>query len=126
LLDFIDKLNKQHKTIINSAVFNGGFLVGKDFYNYAQVDKSTEAGKKLFAWRLSFFELCNEFNIQPAEACISFGLNIQGVNSIAFSTSRPEKVKENIEMITKEIPTAFWDAMKRKGLLTENFFTTKN
>jgi D-threo-aldose 1-dehydrogenase len=126
LLAFIKELNKQHKTIINSAVFNGGYLVGKDFYNYTQVDKSTEDGKKLYAWRLLFFELCNEFDIQPAEACISFGLNIQGVNSIAFSTSRPEKVKENIEMITKEIPASFWDAMKRNGLLEENFTITKN
>jgi D-threo-aldose 1-dehydrogenase len=126
LLAFIKELNKQDKTIINSAVFNGGFLVGKDFYNYTLVDKSSDEGKKLYAWRSSFFELCNEFNIQPAEACINFGLNIDGVNSIAISTSRPEKVKDNIEMATKEIPTSFWDAMKRKGLLAENFITLKN
>ncbi len=119
LLAFVEELNNKQITVINSAVFNGGFLVGKDFYNYVKVDSSTEEGKKLYAWRTSFFELCNAFEIHPAAACMNFGLNITGVNSLAISTSRPEKVKENIEMATKNIPATFWEAMKRNGLLSE-------
>jgi D-threo-aldose 1-dehydrogenase len=126
LLAFVEELHNQQTTIINSAVFNGGFLVGKDFYNYVQVDSSTDEGKKLYTWRTSFFKLCNEFEIQPAAACMNFGLNISGVDSIAISTSRPEKVKENIEMATKEIPSAFWEAMKQNGLLSEIINNKKN
>ncbi len=126
LLEFVEELHNNKVTIINSAVFNGGFLVGKDFYNYAPVDTKTNEGKKLHEWRTSFFKLCNEFEIHPAAACMNFGLNIPGVDSIAISTSRPEKVKENIQMATKNIPATFWEAMKRNGLLAENINNTKN
>ena len=126
LLAFVEALHNQQTTVINSAVFNGGFLVGKDFYNYVKVDSSTDEGKKLYAWRTSFFELCNAFEIHPAAACMNFGLNIPGVASIAISTSRPEKVKENIDMATKNIPATFWEAMKQNGLLSEIINNKKN
>ena len=121
LLNFVQQLHQQGTVIINSAVFNGGFLVGRDFYNYVLVDKSTPAGKALYDWREQFFELCNAFNILPAEACFNFGFNIPGVDSVAVSTVVPEKVKQNIEMATKKIPTEFWKAMKDKGLLETHY-----
>lgn len=117
LIAFIKELNQQHICIINSAVFNGGFLIGSDFYNYHEVNKNTAEGKELYTWRSHFFSLCQEFNIKPAEACFNFGFNITGVKSIALSTSKPEKVQENIEMATKIIPVEFWHAMVQKGLI---------
>ncbi len=117
LIDFIAELHNNKVSIINSAVFNGGFLIGSNFYNYVEVDASTEKGKELLTWRKEFFELCEQFGIQPAEACFSFGSNISGVNSVALSTTKPEKVKGNIKMATKIIPKEFWEAMKEKGLI---------
>jgi len=117
LIDFIAELHAKDVAIINSAVFNGGFLIGSNFYNYVEVDDATERGRALLAWRKEFFKLCEESGIQPAEACFSFGSNIPGVKSVALSTTKPEKVKGNIEMATKKIPQEFWDAMKEKGLV---------
>lgn len=121
LLNFVKELHSKDVTIINSAVFNGGFLVGKDYYNYELIDKNTKEGKALYQWREQFFELCNAFKIKPAEACFNFGFNIPGVDSVALSTSHPDKVKTNIEMATKIIPSTFWDAMKQNGLLEQHF-----
>lgn len=117
LIDFIAELHGNGTVVINSAVFNGGFLVGRDYYNYHFVDKNTPEGKALYNWRDAFFELCKTFNIQPAEACFNFGFKIPGVSSVALSTVRPEKVKSNIDMATKEIPVEFWNAMKERNLL---------
>jgi D-threo-aldose 1-dehydrogenase len=117
LIDFIAELHKKDVSIINSAVFNGGFLVGGDLYNYRLIDKNTEEGKALYDWRERFFALCKSFKITPAEACFNFGFNIPGVTSIALSTAKPDKVKHNIEMVTKEVPQAFWDAMQTEGLI---------
>lgn len=122
LMDFIAAMHKKNVSIINSAVFNGGFLVGSDFYNYNEVDKNTVDGKALYDWRDAFFALCKNFDIQPAEACFNFGFNIPGITSVALSTTNPEKVKLNIEMATKKIPPAFWDAMKEKGLIDDAIF----
>jgi D-threo-aldose 1-dehydrogenase len=117
LIEFIAELKKKKVTVINSAVFNGGFLIGSDFYNYKEVDKSHSVGAALYQWRDAFFELCKQFNIQPAEACFNYGFNIPGVKSVALNTSKPENVKKNINMATKKVPNDFWLAMIDKGLL---------
>ncbi|MFD1628400.1 aldo/keto reductase [Pseudopedobacter beijingensis] len=117
LIAFIEKLNKKGITVINSAVFNGGFLIGSNFYNYVEVDPATNKGKELLNWRTEFYEVCKAFDIKPAEACFNFGFNIPGIKSIALSTTRPEKVKENIAMVTKQIPDGFWQEMRKRGLI---------
>jgi len=121
LIAFVKELHEKGVSIINSAVFNGGFLVGRDFYNYHLVDKNTVEGKALYHWREEFFGLCKQYHIEPAEACFNFGFNIPGVDSVALSTSHPEKVKANIAMATKAIPKDFWLAMKQQGLLEEHY-----
>jgi D-threo-aldose 1-dehydrogenase len=117
LISFIAGLHQKGVVVINSAVFNGGFLIGSNFYNYQEVDATTEAGKALYAWRDDFYTVCKQFDVQPAEACFNFGFNIEGVTSVALSTTKPEKIKPNIEMATKQIPPAFWQAMVDAGLL---------
>ena len=78
LITFIGELHKKGVCIINSAVFNGGFLIGSNFYNYKEVDRNTTEGKALYQWRDDFFVLCKQFAIQPAEACFNFGFNVPG------------------------------------------------
>ncbi|NEU70247.1 aldo/keto reductase [Spirosoma agri] len=118
LIDFIQTLNRRGVRVINSAVFNGGFLIGSDYYNYQLVDKQTTEGKSLYAWRDKFWSVCQRFDVQPAEACFNFGFTVPGVSSVALSTTKPAKVKPNIEMATKKIPPAFWTALVDEGLIT--------
>jgi D-threo-aldose 1-dehydrogenase len=117
LIDFVTALHQKNVLIINSAVFNGGFLVGSDYYNYQLVDKESEQGKALYCWREKFYEICAMFDVQPAEACFNFGFNIPGVNSISLNTTKPENVQKNVAMATKKIPPAFWDTMRKQQLL---------
>ena len=118
LISFIAELHKKGVSVINSAVFNGGFLIGGDHYNYRYIDKTSEEGEALYDWRDRFFRLCESFKITPAEACFNFGFNIPGVTSVALSTTHPDKVKQNIDMVSREIPEAFWDAMKKEKLIS--------
>jgi D-threo-aldose 1-dehydrogenase len=117
LLDFIRVLASKNISVINSAVFNGGFLTGSDYFNYQLVDPETENGKFLYEWRRRFVALCSRFNILPAEACVDFGLNIPGVKSIAMNTTRPEKVSVNMAMAHQNIPEEFWKAMQEQELI---------
>jgi D-threo-aldose 1-dehydrogenase len=121
LLDFVQRLHAQGTTIINSAVFNGGFLVGRDYFNYSYVDPATAGGQALYAWREKFFDLCFDFKIKPAEACFNFGSHIPGVDSVAVSTVDPNRVKLNIEMASRQVPMEFWKEMKAQGLLEEDY-----
>lgn len=105
---FMHDLQRRGVYVINSAVFNGGFLTGGDYYNYKPVDSEKEEGQALLTWRERFFTLCTKYGITPATACVRFGLTAPGVKSIALSTSRPEQVEKNLMMTKAEIPESFW------------------
>ena len=117
LFDFIGLLHQKGIEVINSAVFNGGFLIGSDYYNYKLVEKTTEEGKALYNWRDRFYAICESYGVKPAEACFNYGFKIPGVVAVALNTTKPEKIKLNVDMATKEIPQAFWDAIEKEGLI---------
>jgi D-threo-aldose 1-dehydrogenase len=120
LIQFIQLLHNNGVYVINSALFNGGFLVGNNFYNYVEVNPLTQEGKALLEWRNKFFTICKLYNITPAEAAFNFGSSIYGVSSVAISTSLPEKIAVNINMANKKIPTAFWQHLKQENLIEEH------
>lgn len=117
LLQYMQELKNKNTQIINSAVFNGGFLTGGDYYNYKLVTPHNQAGKDLLQWRDRFFAVCAKYGIQPAHACVQFGIRAPGVTSIALSTTRAAKVKGNIDMATIEIPEAFWAELKEQRMI---------
>ena len=115
LLEYMESLEAQGIAIINSAVFNGGFLVGSSYYNYQL--KDPVADKDLFDWREMFNSLCAQYKIRPVEACVAFGKSAPGVKCIALNTTKAEKVAANIALASKHIPIEFWTAMKDQGLI---------
>lgn len=118
LLDFMKKLQKQGTFVINSAVFNGGFLTGGEFYNYHWIDPDTTSGHELLEWRNKFYELCNAWQVAPAAACIRFGISAPGVKNIALSTTNPKRVVTNMALVDAVIPDGFWTALHDNGLIT--------
>ncbi|WP_158827491.1 aldo/keto reductase [Mucilaginibacter lacusdianchii] len=118
LLAYMQSLKDKGVLILNSAVFNGGFLMGGEYYNYKEVDPNNEHDKALLTWREKFFALCNQYKIRPAEAAVQFGLNAPGVTSIALSTTNAKRVKGNIDMASVKVPAAFWEDMKKQGLMS--------
>lgn len=115
LVEFMQELEKQGALIINSAVFNGGFLTGSDYYNYRLTDPIKDNG--LYQWRKLFFKLCTGYKIKPADACIAFGLNAPGVKSIALNTTNANRVAQNVVLASLKIPAEFWQRMKEHGLI---------
>ena len=121
LLQFMDRLDSDGVGIINSAVFHGGFLTGSDKFDYQDVDPATEKGRILYGWRQVFYEVCNKFDVLPGDACLHFGLSHPAIVSIALNTSIPEKMNRNVEILTKEIPDAFWNALKKEELIDPGY-----
>ncbi len=117
LLAFMDSLHAKGVAIINSAVFNAGFLTGGDFFNYVKLERANPEHAEKFAWRDKFNALCQQHGQVPAEVCIQFGRSHPGIVALALSTSRPERVQTNVDAMSVEIPAAFWDVLKEEGLL---------
>ena len=121
LLQFMDSLDKDGAGIINSAVFHGGFLTGGEKFDYREVDRDSDFGKALYAWRAGFRALCSDFRIEPGDAALHFSLSHPAIVSIALNTSKADKMNRNVEILQQEIPAAFWTAMKEKKLIDPEY-----
>lgn len=119
LTDFMKSLKSKGIKIINSAVFNGGFLTGSDYYNYQPVTRTHNA--LLYEWRDEFYAQCQTYNLKPAGVCVAFGLAAPGVTSIALNTTNPARVKQNIQMSELVVPAEFWKTLKRKKLIDKDY-----
>jgi D-threo-aldose 1-dehydrogenase len=119
LLGFIADLHSRHVGIINSAVFNAGFLTGGPWFNYRKPDPATET--PLFRWRDRFLELCRKAGVKPGDVCVQFGLAVPGVVSVALNTGKPERIQGNVASATNEIPASLWRDLKEAGLLQPEF-----
>ena len=120
LLDFMRKLESEKVGIFNSAVFQSGFLVGGDYYDYRLIKPDSPENKRLFQWRNDFFAACDDFEVSAAHACVQFALHLPGVCSVALSTTDPAKVKRNVEATQISLPRAFWEELKNRKLIQEN------
>jgi D-threo-aldose 1-dehydrogenase len=119
LVEFMKELEKNDIAIINSAVFNGGFLTGSAYYNYQLKDPVKDEG--LYQWREMFYQACKDYNIKPVDACVVFGLKAPGVKSIALNTTNAERVALNVAVASLKIPATFWNEMKERGLIDKAY-----
>lgn len=115
LLQFMNQLHDAGVFVINSAIFQAGFLVGGSYFDYVQVTR--ESRPELFAWRDTFFEICQQFDVDPALVCVQFVLKFPAINSIALSSSRPSRVISNASLITTKVPDGIWVALAKAGLI---------
>lgn len=121
LLDFMQSLHNKHISIVNSAVFHAGFLIGGKFFDYRLIQPDTDENRAIFKWREDFVALCTKHGISPAVACVSFATTAPGVVSIALNTSNPKHIKSNVDSVTTQVPAEFWVDMKAKGLIANEY-----
>jgi len=121
LVKFMTEQVNKGITIINSAVFNGGFLIGGDYYNYRPLNKKTPADLQIYKWREAFFKICDKYQVKPSHACIRFGMSHPAVSSIALNTSNPGHVKRNVYEIENDVPAGFFSEMKEEGLIERDY-----
>ena len=121
LLNFMEQLHNQGKGIINSAVFNAGFLIGGDFFDYKKILPDRAENKAIFKWREDFFEVCKKFDVEPYIACVNFGMSPPGVISISLNTSNPKRIISNVKSVTTDVPKEFYNEMKERRLIRRDY-----
>lgn len=121
IINYMQELNTRGIPVINSAVFHGGFLTGGNFLDYRLVDQTNKKDTPLLKYRDKFFNICSEYNIKPAEACVAFAMTPPGVISIALNTSDPKRISQNVDLVRKKIPNDFWKTMKNAGLISKDY-----
>ena len=117
VVSLIKRLNTNGIAVINSAIFNSGFLLGTDYYNYVKIARETHPD--LYTWRDQFFQVCDEYSLTPLTACLHFNFihtNIH-ITSIAINPSSPEQVLEYYDSLRVKVPQAFWDRLRTLHLI---------
>ena len=110
LLSFIEILAAKGVTVIDSAVFNGGFLTGGNLLDYHPADPVSDA--RLFAVRDAYLKLCAKYALDPAAVAVEYALRLPGVKHVALNTSKPERVAVNAAYGTHRAPEEFWNELK--------------
>ena len=121
LLEFIGRLHQDGVGIINSAIFNAGFLTGGAYFDYRLIDPTLEEDQHRLDWRADFFKTCQEFDVEPGDACLYYSLAPKEVQAVALNPSKPERIVRNKQILNKELPSEFWLKLKSEGIINHIF-----
>ena len=105
LLDFVRQLKGAGVTLVDSAVFNGGFLMGSNMLDYREADPVRDA--EAFAFRDRYLALCREHSLDPASVAVEYAFRL-GFDAVALNTSNPARVGKNARYAEHRSPERFW------------------
>ena len=105
LISFVNELKAAGVTLIDSAVFNGGFLLGSEMLDYRKADPEKDAAA--FAFRNRYLELCRAHGLDPAVPAVQYAYRL-GFDSVALNTSSPKRILQNASYASAPVPDGFW------------------
>lgn len=108
LLEFVRTLKAAGVTLIDSAVFNGGFLTGSDYIDYRKADPIRDASA--FRFRDAYLALCKTYSIDPAAPAVEYAFRL-GFDAVALNTSSPRRILQNAAYASFQAPDAFWQEL---------------
>lgn len=112
-LAFMDECAAAGVGIVAAGVFNSGILAGNRKFNYedAPPDVLTRAEKLDAA--------CRDMNVSLQAAALQFPMAHTAVVSVVSGARNAMQIKANVTSFEEEIPAAFWDALRSRGLIGE-------
>ncbi len=121
IVDFIERIHNDGVGIINSAIFNAGFLTGGEFFDYRKINPDSIEDQKLLAWRNTFFRICDKFGVIPGDACLKFAFAMPQINAVALNPSKPSRIRRNVDVLATDLPYGFWKELKSEKIIGEHF-----
>ena len=119
LRKFMCRLRDDGVGIIDSALFNGGFLTGGSMLDYRKADPVRDAD--LFKKRDDYLAVCKDFDVDPAAAAVEYGFRQPGVVAVSLNTSVPDRIPVNASYARHKSPEGFWaELIRRKVIDDEN------
>lgn len=97
--------------VVVGGPYNSGLLAGGSTFEYA------EAPPELVAARDRIAEVCRRHGVDIRAAALQFCAAHPVVASVIPGAKRAEHVRRNVELMRQPIPAAFWEELKREGLL---------
>lgn len=121
LIRFMDELCSTGAEIVNSGIFNAGFLTGGDYFDYRITRADDPAHQPLFRWREKFFAVCDQFGIAPGDACLKFAVSAPQIRAVALNPGKPFRMARNRQLLAAEFDPAFWRKLKNQGIIDSEY-----
>lgn len=104
-------LEKEGGLVIGSA-FNSGALLGGDFFDYKEI--TPEIKRKVEG----FNDVARNHGVNLKDAALQFSSAHPAVKAVVTGSTRPDRIKEDLQAMTATIPAAFWQELLETGLLS--------
>lgn len=115
-LNHLFPLAEQHDvSFVLGAPLNSGYLAGNNYYNYKK-----GAPEHIRQRREQYHKLAKEMDVDLRTAALQFCNTPDVVSAILPGASTPEHIRENIASLSINVPSEFWEAAKRQGLIEDN------
>src|SRR5690606_112100 len=99
-------------SIVSGAPLNSGFLAGIDRYNY-----STDIPAAFLEKRDRISRIALAHGVDLRTAALQFSAAPSVVSAVILGTRYPDQAKANVASMKTKIPSAFWEELKKEGLI---------
>ncbi|WP_153463953.1 aldo/keto reductase [Sediminibacillus terrae] len=100
--------------IVVGSPYNSGVLLGGDHYNYEK------AGPEILDRVNRLNEIGKKYDVPLKAAALQFSTAHPAVKAVIPGSTHPGRIKEDIEMIQRDIPGDFWNELVDKGFVSAN------
>lgn len=106
------KAEEKNVDIVVGSPYNSGVLLGGDHYNYEK------APQEIIEHVNKLKEIGQQYDVPLKAAALQFSTSHPAVRAVIPGSTRPDRIKEDIEMIQREIPKEFWETLVDKGFVS--------
>ncbi|WLR60219.1 aldo/keto reductase [Guptibacillus hwajinpoensis] len=114
LQKMMKKAIEKNVDIVVGSPYNSGVLLGGDHYNYEKADAD------IIARVNQLNEIGQKYDVPLKAAALQFSTSHPAVKSVIPGSTRPDRIKEDLDMIQLDIPKEFWDELLSKGFISSN------
>ncbi|GGC75674.1 D-threo-aldose 1-dehydrogenase [Thalassobacillus devorans] len=106
------KAEEKNIDIVVGSPYNSGVLLGGDHYNYEK------APQEIIDHVNQLKEIGEKYDVPLKAAALQFSTTHPAVRAVIPGSTRPDRIKEDIEMIQRDIPNEFWETLVDKGFIS--------
>lgn len=105
--------------VIGAGIFNSGVLAtgtqgGRAHYDYGP------ASDDIIGRVQAIERCCEQFGVSLPAAALQFVKANPAITQIVVGTGNPDRIRETSDLATEAIPTAFWGALRDRGIIVES------
>ncbi|TDL30796.1 aldo/keto reductase [Jeotgalibacillus sp. S-D1] len=97
--------------VIGSA-FNSGALLGGDFFDYQEITPEIKERVRRFN------EVAKKHDVNLKDAALQFSTAHPAVKAVVTGSTRPDRIKEDLQAMKAKIPSGFWEELVNDGLIS--------